>query len=231
MTTWLGPHGGTAERMGEKLRQRLAGGGSILRAPGAHDAMAGLIARGAGFDVLYVSGAAVTASRGLPDLGVLTMEELTGTVRSIARATGLPLIVHTRDADDDTAAILRQEMQAGAFTGLIHCFSSGRGVADAALELGEERPDYIFFGRFGYDTKPEPHARNLALGAWWAQMIEIPCIVMAGSEIASVAAVAATGAEFVALSAAVFADGVDAGAAVAEANALLDRTAQRFEAP
>jgi methylisocitrate lyase len=40
-----------------------------------------------------VSGAAVTASRGLPDLGVLTMEELAGTVRSIARATGLPLIV------------------------------------------------------------------------------------------------------------------------------------------
>lgn len=78
--------------MGEQLRQRLAGGG-IVRAPGAHDAMAGLIAREAGFDVLYVSGAAVTASRSLPDLGVLPMEELTGTVRSIARATGLPLIV------------------------------------------------------------------------------------------------------------------------------------------
>lgn len=92
MTTWLEPEGGTAERMGERFRQRLAGGG-IVRAPGAHDAMAGLIARNAGFDVLYVSGAAATASRGLPDLGVLTMEELTGTVRSIARATGLPLIV------------------------------------------------------------------------------------------------------------------------------------------
>ncbi len=92
MTTWLEPHGGTAERMGERLRQRLAGS-AILRTPGAHDAMTGLIAREAGFDVLYVSGAAVTASRGLPDLGVLTMEELASTVRSIARATGLPLIV------------------------------------------------------------------------------------------------------------------------------------------
>lgn len=92
MTTWLEPQGGTTEGMGERFRQRLAAGG-IMRAPGAHDAMAGLIAREAGFDVLYVSGAAVTASRGLPDLGVLTMEELTGTVRSIARATGLPLIV------------------------------------------------------------------------------------------------------------------------------------------
>ena len=98
MTTWLEPQGGTGERMGERLRQRLAGSG-IVRAPGAHAAMAGLIAREAGFDVLYVSGAAVTASRGLPDLGVLTMEELTGTVRAIARATGLPLIV-----DGDTGS-------------------------------------------------------------------------------------------------------------------------------
>ncbi len=53
-----------------------------------------------------------------------------------ARASGLPLIVHTRDADDDTAAILRAEMGAGPFTGLIHCFSAGRGMAEAALELG-----------------------------------------------------------------------------------------------
>ncbi|MCW5745013.1 MAG: TatD family hydrolase [Alphaproteobacteria bacterium] len=53
-----------------------------------------------------------------------------------ARASGLPLIVHTRDADDDTADILRTEMRAGAFSGLIHCFSSGRAMAEAALELG-----------------------------------------------------------------------------------------------
>lgn len=92
MTTWLEPEGGIGARMGDQLKARLATG-RIIRAPGAHDAMAGLIARNAGFDALYVSGAAVTASRGLPDLGVLTMEELTGTVRAIARATGLPLIV------------------------------------------------------------------------------------------------------------------------------------------
>jgi len=106
--------------------------------------------------------------------------------------------------------------------------AGGAKTRDEALELGEERPDYMFFGRFGYDTKPEPHARNLALGAWWAEMIEIPCIVMAGSDLASVEAVAATGAEFVALSAAIFAEGADAKAAVAEANARLDRAAPRF---
>jgi len=108
--------------------------------------------------------------------------------------------------------------------------AGGAKTRDDALELGEERPDYIFFGRFGYDTKPEPHARNLALGAWWSEMIEIPCIVMAGADLASAEAVAATGAEFVALSAAVFSEGVDPAAAVAEANALLDRTAPRFGA-
>jgi TatD DNase family protein len=53
-----------------------------------------------------------------------------------ARQTGLPLIVHTRDADDDTVAILAEEHAKGAFTGLIHCFSSSRDLADKALELG-----------------------------------------------------------------------------------------------
>jgi len=53
-----------------------------------------------------------------------------------ARATGLPLIVHTRDADEDTAAILAEEMQHGPFTGLIHCFSSSLQLAEKALDLG-----------------------------------------------------------------------------------------------
>lgn len=105
----------------------------------------------------------------------------------------------------------------------------GAKTRDEALELGETQPDYIFFGRFGYDTKPEPHSRNLALGRWWAEMIEIPSIVLAGSDIASVEAVAATGCEFVALSSAVFGEGIDPRAAVAAANDLLDQTAPRFE--
>ena len=53
-----------------------------------------------------------------------------------ARQTGLPVIVHTRDADDDTIHILREEMAKGAFTGLIHCFTGTQRLADAALELG-----------------------------------------------------------------------------------------------
>ena len=53
-----------------------------------------------------------------------------------ARESGLPLIVHTRDADDDTVAILRESYRDGAFPGLIHCFTASRALADAVLELG-----------------------------------------------------------------------------------------------
>jgi TatD DNase family protein len=53
-----------------------------------------------------------------------------------ARQTRLPLIVHTRDADEDTIEILGKEMQRGGFTGLIHCFTGTQKLADAALALG-----------------------------------------------------------------------------------------------
>jgi TatD DNase family protein len=52
------------------------------------------------------------------------------------RELKLPLIVHTRDAEDDTIAILRDEMAQGAFTGLIHCFTGTQALAEAALALG-----------------------------------------------------------------------------------------------
>jgi thiamine-phosphate pyrophosphorylase len=58
----------------------------------------------------------------------------------------------------------------------------------------------------------------------------VPCIVLAGADVASVSDVAATGAEFVLLSQAVFGEGRDPAAAVAEANTLLDAQAPRFEA-
>ncbi|MEY3702435.1 MAG: hypothetical protein RLZZ561_55 [Pseudomonadota bacterium] len=53
-----------------------------------------------------------------------------------ARETGLPLIVHTRDAEADTAEILRDEMGKGAYSGVIHCFTASSEFADIALELG-----------------------------------------------------------------------------------------------
>jgi len=53
-----------------------------------------------------------------------------------SRETGLPLIVHTRDAEEDTLAILRDEMGKGPYGGVIHCFTASGAFADAAMELG-----------------------------------------------------------------------------------------------
>lgn len=53
-----------------------------------------------------------------------------------ARETGLPLVIHARDADDDVAAILRDETGKGAFPFILHCFSSGRSLAETGVELG-----------------------------------------------------------------------------------------------
>lgn len=52
------------------------------------------------------------------------------------RTAGLPIIVHTRDADEDTEALLRDEMGKGAFAGVLHCFTSGERLARAAVEMG-----------------------------------------------------------------------------------------------
>lgn len=53
-----------------------------------------------------------------------------------ARESGLPLVIHAREADDDMAQILRDEMGQGAFAAVLHCFTGGRALAEAGLELG-----------------------------------------------------------------------------------------------
>ncbi len=80
---------------GERFRALLKRD-AILRLPGAHNGMAALQAKAAGFEGLYLSGAAMTASMGLPDLGIVTVDEVCFFVRQVARASGLPVLV---DAD------------------------------------------------------------------------------------------------------------------------------------
>lgn len=77
---------------GERFRALVERGG-IVQLPGAHNGMAALQAKEAGFEGLYLSGAAMTASMGLPDLGIITVDEVAFFVRQIARASGLPLLV------------------------------------------------------------------------------------------------------------------------------------------
>src|SRR6201996_9650722 len=81
-----------AEPAGARFRTLLAQGG-ILRLPGAHNGMAALQAKAAGFQALYLSGAAMTASMGLPGLGMITVDEVSFFVRQIVRSSALPLLV------------------------------------------------------------------------------------------------------------------------------------------
>ena len=67
--------------------------GPILRIPGAYNGLAALQARRAGFEALYLSGAAMSASMGLPDLGILTVEDVCVFIRQVSRAAGLPVLV------------------------------------------------------------------------------------------------------------------------------------------
>ncbi len=53
-----------------------------------------------------------------------------------ARESGLPLVIHSRDADGDMAAILRDEMGRGRFSAVLHCFTSSAALAETGLELG-----------------------------------------------------------------------------------------------
>nr|WP_314435218.1 methylisocitrate lyase [uncultured Brevundimonas sp.] len=80
------------ESAGKRFRAALAGPG-IWQLPGAHNGQAAIQAKRAGFDGLYLSGAAMTASMGLPDLGIITVDEVAFFIRQIVRSTGLPLLV------------------------------------------------------------------------------------------------------------------------------------------
>ncbi len=81
---------------GQRFRALVENPG-ILKLPGAYNGLSALQAKAAGFDALYLSGAAMTASMGLPDLGVITVDEVCFFIRQIARASQLPIL-----ADGDT---------------------------------------------------------------------------------------------------------------------------------
>src|SRR4051794_6912796 len=80
------------EPAGERFRALIKRPG-IVEIPGSHNAMAALQAKAAGFEALYLSGAAISASMGLPDLGVITVDEVSFFIRQVSRASGLPVLV------------------------------------------------------------------------------------------------------------------------------------------
>jgi methylisocitrate lyase len=91
--TWLTPDPG--EHPAKRLRQMLDAGETIV-APGVFNGLTALLARRAGAKALYLSGAAFSASMGMPDVGLFTLDELQRNARQIVRVTRVPLIV---DAD------------------------------------------------------------------------------------------------------------------------------------
>ena len=116
--TWLTETERDATPAGDRLAQLWTEPG-ILGLPGVHDPLAALLARRAGFRALYLSGAGLAASLALPDLGILTLGELTYFARAIVRASGLPVLV---DGDTGYGEVLnvvrlvRELEDAGAAT-------------------------------------------------------------------------------------------------------------------
>jgi methylisocitrate lyase len=80
------------ENAGNRLRALLERPG-ILRLPGAHNGLAALQAKKAGFDALYLGGSAMTGQMAIPDLGILTVADACFYIRQVVRAAGLPLVV------------------------------------------------------------------------------------------------------------------------------------------
>ena len=77
---------------GDRFRALLSRPG-LVAIPGAYNGLSSLQARDAGFEALYLSGAAMSASMGLPDLGIITIDDVCFFIRQIARSSGLPLLV------------------------------------------------------------------------------------------------------------------------------------------
>ena len=96
---------------GERLRALIKRSG-IVEIPGSHNGMAALQAKAAGFEALYLSGAAISASMGLPDLGVITVDEVCFYIRQVSRASGLPVLV---DGDTGYGEVLNVMHMVRAF--------------------------------------------------------------------------------------------------------------------
>lgn len=109
---------------GERFRKALDRHG-ILQIPGAHNGLAARQAMRAGFDTCYLSGAAMTASMGLPDLGIITVDEVCFFIRQVARASGLPVLV-----DGDTGY--------GEVLNVMHMVRSFEDAGAAAVHIEDQ---------------------------------------------------------------------------------------------
>jgi len=89
---WLVEEQPSQEQLAKRFLERIQEP-RILKIPGAHDGLTARIAKQAGFEAIYLSGAAYTASRGLPDLGIVYSNEVAERASDLVRASGLPVLV------------------------------------------------------------------------------------------------------------------------------------------
>jgi methylisocitrate lyase len=114
------PAGAAGERFRALLQQP-----GILQIPGAHNGIAALQAKAAGFQAIYLSGAAMTAQMGLPDLGIITVDEVCFLIRQVTRASGLPVLV-----DGDTGY--------GEVLNVMHMVRSFEDAGAAAVHIEDQ---------------------------------------------------------------------------------------------
>jgi methylisocitrate lyase len=109
---------------GTRFRELIARS-EILQMPGTHNGLAALQAKAAGFEALYLSGAAMSASMGLPDLGIITVDEVCFFIRQVSRAAGLPVLV-----DGDTGY--------GEVLNVMHMVRSFEDAGAAAVHIEDQ---------------------------------------------------------------------------------------------
>ena len=116
-----------SEPAGQRFRAMVeaAAEGGIVRMPGTHNGLAALQAKAAGFSAAYLSGAGMTASMGLPDLGMITVDEVCFFIRQVARASGLPVLV-----DGDTGY--------GEALNVMHMVRSFEDAGAAAVHIEDQ---------------------------------------------------------------------------------------------
>ena len=109
---------------GERFRSLLSRP-QILQIPGAHTGMAALLARQAGFEAVYVGGSAMTGTMGIPDLGIITVEDVCFYIQQVARASALPVLV-----DGDTGH--------GEALNVMHMVRSFEDAGAAAVHIEDQ---------------------------------------------------------------------------------------------
>lgn len=100
--------------------------------------------------------------------------------------------------------------------------TGGTKLKHDAMEWAETGVDYLFFGKLDLDERDRAHEKTLAGAAWWAELFETPCVALAGNTLDTLAEVAATGADFVALKDAAWRSEAAISEVVTRANDILE---------